>query len=129
MPWAGEARRFSSSFAPVVHLTGMDDATPIVDASGKPPRRFRRARIAVSVFFGLLAVVLVVPESGNMGGDPTVRFVNRAFGVSILSMPLLILAYTIYNAAIGRWQFSLRTLLIATTLFAVVLGLVGYAVR
>ena len=58
-----------------------------------------------------------------MGGDPIVRFLNLAVGVAVLSMPLLVLAYAVRKAAIVRWHFSLRTLLIAMTLVAVVLGL------
>ena len=38
----------------------MDDPTPTVDAPSKPPLRFRRTRIAVSVFFGVLTVALCV---------------------------------------------------------------------
>ena len=38
----------------------MDDPTPIVEALSKPPQRFRRTRIAVSVFFGVLTVALCV---------------------------------------------------------------------
>ncbi len=63
-----------------------------------------------------------------MGGDPVVRFFNLAVGVAVLSMPLLILAYR-RVAVIDRWQFSLRALLIATTLVAVVLGLGVWLVR
>jgi hypothetical protein len=49
-----------------------------------------------------------------------------------LSVPywLLVLAATSLTAAPWlRWHFSIRTLLIATTLVAVVLGLICYAVR
>ena len=38
----------------------MDDPSLTVDAPSNPPRRFRRTRIAVSVFFGLLTVALCV---------------------------------------------------------------------
>jgi hypothetical protein len=38
----------------------MSDATPNVDVPAKPPKRFRYLRIAVSVFFGVLTVLLVV---------------------------------------------------------------------
>jgi hypothetical protein len=38
----------------------MDDATPIVESPIKPPRRFRRTRIAVSVFFGVVTFLLCV---------------------------------------------------------------------
>jgi len=41
-------------------LPGMDDPTPTVDAPDKPPHRFRRTRIAVSVFFGVLTAALVM---------------------------------------------------------------------
>jgi len=43
----------------MMELSGMSDPTPTVDVPSTPPIRFRRTRIAVSVFFGLLTVVLV----------------------------------------------------------------------
>jgi hypothetical protein len=39
-------------------LTGVDDLTLTVDAPSKPPLRLWRTRIAVSVFFGVLTVLL-----------------------------------------------------------------------
>jgi hypothetical protein len=38
----------------------MSHATPASDAPSKPPKRFRRTRIAVSVFFGMLTVASCV---------------------------------------------------------------------
>jgi hypothetical protein len=41
-------------------MSGMSDETPAADVSAKPPQRFRRLGIAVSVFFGVLTVALVL---------------------------------------------------------------------
>jgi hypothetical protein len=55
--------------------------------------------------------------------------VERASYIAvIISIPVFILA-AIAAVPWIRWRFRLRTLLIATTLVAVVLGLVLYAVR
>jgi hypothetical protein len=40
------------------YIDGMDDPTPTVDAASKPLRRIRRTRIAASMFFGVLTVLL-----------------------------------------------------------------------
>jgi hypothetical protein len=56
----------------------------------------------------------------------------RAFREFILALPhWLVLLFTIVVAAAPwlRWRFRLRTLFIATTLVAVMLGLIVYAVR
>jgi hypothetical protein len=48
----------------------------------------------------------------------------------VLPYPLIVVLVTAIAAAPWiRWRFSLRTLLIATTLVAVVLGLICYAMR
>jgi hypothetical protein len=39
-------------------MSGMVDPTPTVDAPSKPAQRFRRTRIAASVFFAVLTVAL-----------------------------------------------------------------------
>jgi len=173
----------------------MSEATPPTDVSAKPPRRFRRLRIAVSVFFGVLAVALcvlwvrsywffeyvlcptiatkqieLVSYAGRVGaailsgrenrpfgwglasnrivpdGDADARWARNAesmfshladasvlkFNAQRISLPY----WRIVGVAAGfaafpwiRLRFSLRTLLIAMTLFAVVLGLVCYAVQ
>jgi hypothetical protein len=164
----------------------MTDPTPIVAAPSKPRPRFRRTRIAVSVFFGVLTVAFCVlwvishfvrvfvatalptlpsgqneflftMSSGLMGlhllvVDPstqlTVVDLSRKYldpfsrdmlvrwfyyhdpnGEHTLVFPAWIA--TLICAALGTaaWvrvqapQFSLRTMLIATTPVAVVLGL------
>jgi hypothetical protein len=38
----------------------MDDPTPNFDAPSRPPMRFRRTRIATSVFFGVLSLILLM---------------------------------------------------------------------
>jgi hypothetical protein len=161
----------------------MDDPTPTVDAPRNPPRRFRRTRIAVSAFFGLLTVMLCVlwvrsywhldvaygwfpiplylqldscdgdiklianqeeqPTDVHYESKPPAPF-QRHWNFRIEEHPdygwwldvtvpywCLILVSTAVTAITfqGPMQFSLRALLIATTLVAVVLGLVGYTLR
>jgi len=176
----------------------MSDETPTADVSAKPPRRFRRLRIAVSVFFAVLTAALCVlwvcsyswrdlvwarmpnfgtgsiaslngkfrcmvlwesAESANASfawgrsripaqaasrslmmshvqhrwsglGFELVNFPNP-FAVAIpywcLTPPFALGSYFI--ARHSQFRFSLRTMLIVTTLVAVVLGLVEWAVR
>jgi ABC-type glycerol-3-phosphate transport system permease component len=146
----------------------------------------RRTRIAVSVFFGLLTVVLCVlwvrsytteaivtigisPGPGFMvgssGGELSVarfgriggsvsrglcawenRYEGRLawegspfneilglrFGSFFVAVPHCIAVAMTAAASAGslvRWRFSLRTLLFATTLIAVALGLIAWAAR
>jgi hypothetical protein len=168
-------------------LAGMEDPTPTVDAPSRPPQRFRRTRIAVSVFFGVLTAALVVlwlrslqkneiysritstgrlvtigANSGSVyfysmkrqfTSMPTARdqyrtgfdwqshdwrysavdaakatwlpTITSAPDVHI-SMPIMILIALLSGGSWQLWHkasFSLRTMLIATTLVAVVLGL------
>ncbi len=147
-------------------------------------RRFRKLRIAWSVFWGLAAVLLVVlwvrsywqtgcferqsppsffihsqrgqltfmsglPErvrlgmlNGNMYFNPATISPPPVWGfgaaksagiISLLFLPYwpVVLLAAVLAAApwLHRLRFSLRTLLIATTLVAVVLGLVVWAAR
>ena len=173
-------------------MSDLSNATPPADVSAKPPRRFRRLRIAVSVFFGVLAVALCVLWLIGYFGQATFAMVlpplpsghNQLFvasGAGSISMHLLIIdpasqrmvasygfarrktitqnallkflfiqhwnrEYTVIfpiwvpllicaslasvcSGRPRRRQFSLRTMLVATTLMAVVLGLVRYALR
>jgi hypothetical protein len=50
-------------------------------------------------------------------------------GVALVSMPLLVLAYAKREAWFARMQFSVRALLFAMTVVAVVLGLAAWAGR
>lgn len=175
----------------------MDDSTPIVDAPSKLPPRFRRTRIAVSVFFGVLALAFaiawiwshqyVVNYQSTWGINRALQLQSRpgwacfntfafqtkeddedwtrTFSVYHKSSwsfagwkkhppeHLIWLGYSpwgpagfmadvrymhlvLFSAALAaiawprtRFRFSLRTMLIATTLVAVALGLVVYTSR
>ena len=97
----------------------------------------RHLRIAVSIFFGVLCAtycVLWVMDrwrfDGIGGGQITY---SPAPGATIVVLPYWCIALIAGMFAIRPWrgplQFSLRTLLIATTLVAVVLGLAVWAGR
>jgi hypothetical protein len=106
----------------------MSDATPPADVSAKPPRRFRRLRVAVSVTFSVIAVALCIWWHGaihvnkgfnqfGLGDDP------RSLDVYVLIAFLsLVVAGAPWYFNLPR-RFSLRTLLVTTALVAVVLGL------
>jgi hypothetical protein len=166
----------------------MDDPTPVVDSHSRPPRRFRRTRIAVSVFFGVLTLLILVlwarsywrsdkiVSTGDAGtlalsteqGRLTIEILNErvllpegwshgsfptydddslsgdeprtllGFGWEMdhgsitVAVPFWILWILALTCAAFPWmhrRFSLRTLLAATTLVAVVLGLACYSLR
>ena len=164
----------------------MPDQTPESDGPSKPPMRFRRVRIAVSVFFALVAVALCVlwvrsqdhidrltwhyrrPRAIQVGTEPgridikvftdaptiipatnshpsrqlwtpfvetmrlyggvtnwTPEIMNDPSG-TIIAIPQWLLVTMLGLFASASWlitRFSLRALLIATTLLAVLLGL------
>jgi hypothetical protein len=158
----------------------MSNATPPADVSTKPTQRFRRLRIAVSVFFAVLTVALcelwvqsynhqfsfwwqytnqysfaIASEVGSVliglrdRERPGVGFTRNeidkesadtlmsvwrmetngsGFGVSGSSAivpywSIMLCLAPIAALAWPSWQFSLRTMLIVTTLVAFVLGL------
>jgi hypothetical protein len=77
-----------------------------------------------------------VLKSPVMGTANYVSFYNGATRIGVVSywaafLPVAALAAAISLPSIRnlRWRFSLRTLLIATTLIALVLGAIVYAVR
>jgi hypothetical protein len=174
----------------------MPNATPTVDETTKPPRRFHRLRLAVSVFFGVLTTVALVVQWARsyawqdyicMWVSParTIRIISGhgwvdlrydhfdpkisrpdllpqgelsthlmtgpdnspqagwkwqrhrdwlSFWVHAVVPHWLLFAFLITVMSIAFWfqspaSFSLRTLLIATTLVAVVLGLAVWAGR
>ena len=57
-----------------------------------------------------------------------VRYWSLAFSFAVLAVTPWLSAL-LANASQARWRFSLRTLLIATTLVAAVLGLIVYMMR
>ncbi|MGE3241379.1 MAG: hypothetical protein AB7G28_07840 [Pirellulales bacterium] len=76
----------------------------------------RKLRIAASLIFGLLAVLMCIPWNWLYWRDE-----NWAFACTFAIMAFAPWAENIGPAISPR--FSLRTLLLATTLLAVVLGL------
>ena len=88
------------------------------------PMKFRKLRIAWSVVWGLMAVLLAVLwVRDHVMPAGTVR--EEPFFFHIQSK-LAILCSAFALAPLFRWRFSLRSLLIAITVIAVVLGLVAY---
>ncbi len=172
-------------------MPSMDDPTPTVDAPSKPGLRFRRMRIALSVFFGLMAVAICVlwgrsywkwdalkvtlpnhrvgvasirgtlgigigaepPNQSNptfaelSSGPITVEMQQYVESITTLGFgfhapssgrTVIIPMWVLFSSCLGAaWacsgvspgRFSLRTMLIAMTLVAIVLGLVVWAVR
>lgn len=82
--------------------------------------KYRKLQIAWSVVWGLLAVLLIVLWIANYPGN------SHVFGE--YWMPLLIV-FTLALASWVRLRFRMDSLLIATTLVAIVLGLVVYCSR
>ncbi len=64
----------------------MPDAPPPVDVSAKPPRRFRRIRFAVSVFFSALALALCVMWVRSYSAKETYQGPIWKYVVSIQSV-------------------------------------------
>jgi hypothetical protein len=79
---------------------------------------FRKLQIACSVVSSILALVLFAywMFTPNLGFEYVVRMLLL---VGFAAEPFLRLS----------WRFSLRTLLVAMTIVAVVFGLVAYAVK
>src|SRR5438552_3644750 len=83
-------------------------------------------------------VYLSITDRDPMGEWVTTYNTNNRFAISSTNSSTTVtfpnLFPTLICIALGvvpwfRWRFSLRTLLIATTLFAVMLGVILYAVR
>src|SRR6476620_3597226 len=79
--------------------------------------RFRKLRIAWSV--AVMLIFMMWPGTWGTGHAPPAWLDDERY-VLYFSAPAVFLAFAPWM----RWHFSLRTLLIATTLVAVVLGLV-----
>jgi hypothetical protein len=93
----------------------------------KPPLRFRTLRIAWSVFWLLVLMFippLLVPtvEDGDFT-HPDFKVLKTVDRIALISVVILVMLAWLPD------HFRLRTLLIATTLFALLLGLVVYATR
>jgi hypothetical protein len=63
-----------------------------------------------------------------MRHNPVADLLLTAVAVVVVAAPMILLAYVVAELA-RRPRFSLRTFLIVTTLFAVLLGIVGSALR
>src|SRR5438045_2739871 len=86
-----------------------------------PPLKFRKLRIAWSVCIGVACLLLIVFSFRYWGPHHARILLSWVFlltGAGITAIFLL---------KRQQWRFSLRTLIIAITLIAVVLGLAVYA--
>jgi hypothetical protein len=92
--------------------------------------RFRKLRfqlLMVATFAFVLLVLVSLHEYGLSDSGTTNSDQHTAWRLcASLSVIIGLLALFL---GIGRWHFSLRILLIATTLVAVVLGLIVWAAR
>ena len=107
--------------------------------------KHRKLRIAWSVVWGVVAVLLVVlwvrsagrldivcyrtttPPTFHLSALPRTFGLRPSLGKILVRFPiwfLILVASTFAAVPCFHWRFSLRTLLIATTLVAIVLGLI-----
>jgi hypothetical protein len=87
-----------------------------------------RLRVQLLVVFAVAFVLLVsasLHAYRTLGGMPNKQHVQ----LRVLASLSILSGLVALGLAIGQWRFSIRTLLIATTLVAVLLGLVVYSVR
>jgi hypothetical protein len=57
----------------------------------------------IAVFLSIIiALALLMPNSGNMQGNPIVLFLNRTAGIAVLSMLLFTVVFAIHRVALGR---------------------------
>ena len=80
--------------------------------------KYRKLRIAWSVVWGIVAVLFA-----------TVWVCSSWWEDIIVYRCLAVLLATVAVAPLVPWRFSLRTLLIASTLIAIGLGLIVWATR
>jgi hypothetical protein len=131
----------------------MNETSP---STVRGPTRFRKLRIAWSVLWGVATVLLIVlwvvshgrldvvcyqtapqpttPSAFHISALPHTFDLIPSLGKVLVRIPiwvLVILAATLAAIPSFHWpnRFSLRTLLIATTLVAVVLGLIVWAAK
>jgi hypothetical protein len=83
--------------------------------------KYEKLRIAWSVGVVLAYPVLVFIAADREWMSPAILF--------ILFYPLLIFSYGIAAAPWVRWRFSVRTLLVVTTIVAVLLGVFIWAAK
>jgi hypothetical protein len=95
--------------------------------------RFRKLRIALSIFFAIACVLLLVPWARNYWGWGTaigpLGAATRTEGFPNWLIAALLSLLATMSLMLERISFSLRTLLIATTLVALGLGMVIYLAR
>jgi uncharacterized membrane protein len=92
--------------------------------------RFRKLRIAWSVFSALVAVLLIVLwflGRRSWYGDQ-LHIAEMLAVLAVYAACVLIILIVGIGVAVHP-RYSLRTLLIATTLVAIVLGLIVWAIR
>jgi hypothetical protein len=121
------------------------------------PMRYRKLRIAWSVGCGIACVLLIVLWVRSYGDTDPIEFIGvpiwslkgTLIAYDPVPKPMILgqneivlgnewIELAIWQPMAGaiafalvpwlRWRFSLRTLLIATTLIAIVLGVIAYAV-
>jgi hypothetical protein len=94
------------------------------------PRNSLINKICGFLFFGFLIFFALVEVSIAIAVNPVIGVPLAAlmlfFGVAFVCS-IIIRAFRIWSDA--RWQFSLRSLLLAITLVAVVMGVIVYAAR
>ena len=89
--------------------------------------RFRKLRIAWSVFWGVAAVLLIALWGKSLPIDGHIVTFGDPVPIFFLALLIAVLAYLPWNPLF--WRFSLDTLLFITTLVALVLWMIVYAIR
>jgi len=97
-----------------------------------PPARINmRVQFAVCSFVACIVLTVVCIRTFRQEHSPP-PFVSALMPMTWSKYAFMALFFGIVAGALGfgqRWRFSLRTLLIVTTLVAVALGLILWAVR
>ena len=96
--------------------------------------RFRKLRIALSVVCGIVGTLLIVLWVQNHGkpafvptdipGEPIPELIFL-----LLSVPFFAVMCVAAYPVLLQCRFSLRTLLIVTTVFALILGIIFYVLH
>jgi hypothetical protein len=101
----------------------MEDPTPIVDVPSKPTSPIRRALIAMSILFGLAAVGFVAWLPRNFWLLDALLFQSAVASGLLAALAVGGLQF------LQLQRFSLRSLLIVTTIVAIVLGFAVWLAR